>query len=74
MTSSPSRRVSVSDQRSVAITPGREVIGAVLSLDEKAITVRSAPDGGTALRSVAEHTPDAVVLDHEHGRAVLDDQ
>ncbi|BDD80761.1 hypothetical protein TPB0596_05240 [Tsukamurella pulmonis] len=41
--------VSVSDQRSVAITPGREVIGAVLSLDEKAITVRSAPDGGTVV-------------------------
>ena len=26
-------------------------------------TVLTAPDGGTALRSVAEHTPDAVVLD-----------
>ncbi|AUN39047.1 hypothetical protein ASU32_02670 [Tsukamurella tyrosinosolvens] len=41
--------VSVNDQRSVAITPGREVIGAITAVGDAAITVRSAPDGGTVV-------------------------
>ncbi len=41
--------VSVSEQKTVAITPGREVIGAVTEVGDEAITVRSAPSGGTVV-------------------------
>ncbi|TWS22595.1 hypothetical protein FK268_19255 [Tsukamurella sputi] len=60
--------VSVSDQRSVAITPGREVIGAVTSLRDGAITVRSAPDGGT----VVLHTGPTTQVTTTHGNTLSD--
>ncbi|TWS20594.1 hypothetical protein FK529_04425 [Tsukamurella asaccharolytica] len=48
--------ISVNDQRSVAITPGREVIGAITSVGGTAITVRSAPDGATVVLSTGPTT------------------
>ncbi len=60
--------VSVNDQRSVAITPGREVIGAVVTVDDAAITVRSAPGGGT----VALRTGPTTQVTTTHGNTLSD--
>lgn len=46
----------VNDQKTVAITPGREVIGAVLTVEDDTITVRSAP-GGAPSNSRPGRTP-----------------
>ncbi|ADG77142.1 hypothetical protein TPAU25S_02397 [Tsukamurella paurometabola] len=40
----------------VAITPGREVIGAILSIDASALTVSSAPGGNTVDLRTDENT------------------
>lgn len=48
--------VTVNDQKTVSITPGREVIGAVLSVDDEAISVRSAPGGRTVVLKTGPST------------------
>lgn len=59
---------TVSDQRTVAITPGREVIGAITTLGDGAITVRSAPDGG----SVVLRTGPSTQVTTTHGSTLAD--
>ncbi|GAB3131301.1 hypothetical protein GCM10027289_17280 [Tsukamurella serpentis] len=46
----------VHEQKTVAITPGREVIGAVLAVEASSITVRSAPGGSTVRLSTGPDT------------------
>lgn len=46
----------VNEQKTVAITPGREVIGAVLTVDDDIITVRSAPGGRTVELATGPNT------------------
>lgn len=46
----------VNDQKTVAITPGREVIGAVLTVEDDTITVRSAPGGRTVELATGPNT------------------
>ncbi|WP_019201110.1 hypothetical protein [Tsukamurella sp. 1534] len=61
--------VPVNDQRTgVPITPGREVIGAITTVDRGAITVRSAPDGGT----VVLRTGPATQVTTTHGSTLSD--
>lgn len=48
--------VPVNDRTTVAITPGREVIGAIESVGASAITVRSAPGGRTVVLKTGEGT------------------
>ncbi|MET9328992.1 hypothetical protein [Tsukamurella sp. NPDC003166] len=60
--------VPVSDPKTVAITPGREVIGAVLTVGDDAITVRSAPGGQT----VALKTGPTTQVTTTHGSRLTD--